>query len=624
LNNINTSYKTIKIPNCLYNVFRNIKFIFKDKAFIYSILAILVKIFLFFAVMGDHNVSKFNFKTMFFNVPPIMVYLSFICMFLSFTYLFKGKKHLFSIIILDILLTILMIGDLWYFRSNRSFLTFHMLSYTANLHNLSDSIFAMFRPIDLIFLLDILILLLYFFKIKNSYLTFKRNFSSFLILFIITLFYLPYAHYKIDISKNCFSDQHLFFTTWTQDQNMFNLTPIGFHIYDGYSFYKDSRKHTLTNSEKKEIETWFKAKAEKLPDNKYKGIFKGKNLITIQIESLENFVIGKSIDGEEITPNLNKLLKNSLYFNNIKEQTFAGTTSDAELLANTSIFPVRRGSTFFRYPNNTYPSSLPKLLEDIGYNTIAIHPDKGSYWNWLPSLSSIGFKKCIDSSHFNMDETIGLGLSDGSFFKQLVPILKQQKNPFYSFSITLSNHAPFSMPEKFKDIKIPDKLKGTVIGKYFESVHYTDKVIGQFINSLENNNLLENSIIVFYGDHEGPHKFFQDQVQSIKGLPKWSKKNDLNTPLIIYSKDYTGETINTYGGEVDITPTLAYLLGVKEYKYIYSTMGRNILNTKRNFAILPNGTIKSKNLTKKEIDMFSKATYYSNKIIESNYFKKEH
>src|SRR3712207_218879 len=121
--------------------------------------------------------------------------------------------------------------------------------------------------------------------------------------------------------------------------------------------------------------------------------------------------------------------------------------SDAELLANTSIFPVRRGSTFFRYPNNTYPSSLPKLLEDIGYNTIAIHPDKGSYWNWLPSLSSIGFKKCIDSSHFNMDETIGLGLSDGSFFKQLVPILKQQKNPFYSFSITLSNHAPFSMPE---------------------------------------------------------------------------------------------------------------------------------------------------------------------------------
>src|SRR3712207_4511775 len=101
----------------------------------------------------------------------------------------------------------------------------------------------------------------------------------------------------------------------------------------------------------------------------------------------------------------------------------------------------------------------------------------------------------------------------------------------------------------------------------------------------ENNNLLENSIIVFYGDHEGPHKFFQDQVQSIKGLPKWSKKNDLNTPLIIYSKDYTGETINTYGGEVDITPTLAYLLGVEEDKYIYSTMGRNILNTKRNFAI---------------------------------------
>lgn len=613
----------IKIPKFILNIYNNLKIIFRDNAFKITFFVIALKMLLFFTIIVDDNASKINFRIIFYSIPPILVYVSFLCIFLSFAYVFKGQVRLFSFLILDILLTIILIGDLWYFRSNRSFLTFHMIKYTANLNNLSESIFAMFRPIDMLFLLDIAILFVYFIKIRNKYKGLNRNFTCFFILFFMPIMYLTYAHYKIDINKKCFSNQHIFYTAWEQNETMFNLTPIGYHIYDGYTYYKDSKKHELSDREKNKINNWFKNKAEILPDNKYKGMFKGKNLIIIQVESLENFVINKSVNGKEITPNLNKLIKNSIYFKNIKEQTYNGTTSDGELLCNTSIFPVRRGSTFFRYPNNTYSSSLPELLEGIGYNTLAVHPDRGSYWNWLPSLKSIGFNTCIDSGYFNIDEKIGLGLSDESFFKQLVPILSKQEKPFFSFSITLTSHAPFNLPDKHKTINIPSNLKGTPLGRYFESIHYTDEAIGDFINELDKASILDDSVLVFYGDHEGPHRFFKDQVANMKDVPEWMKNNNQNVPLIVYSKNYKNETIDTYGGQVDILPTLSYLMGVDPNKYTYTSMGRNLLNTKRNFVILPNGNIQSINLTKKEIDMFLKAVKYSDKLIEANHFRKE-
>ncbi len=98
-------------------------------------------------------------------------------------------------------------------------------------------------------------------------------------------------------------------------------------------------------------------------------------------------------------------------------------------MTNTSVFPVRKGSTFFRFPNSTY-NSLPTILENHGYYTKAIHADKGSYWNWAPALTDIGFQQCIDAKSFKMDETIFLGLSDGSFFRQMKDTVIKQKTTF--------------------------------------------------------------------------------------------------------------------------------------------------------------------------------------------------
>ncbi|WP_125152203.1 LTA synthase family protein [Clostridium rectalis] len=619
----NTNFKTKyskfdKILNNLYLSYKNIK---ENKLFKYSFIIILIKTLLFVLLISSDKAVSINANTVLHSVPPILVYISFICLIFSFSFLFNGIPQLCYFILTNIILTIIYIGDIWYYRSNHSFLSYHLLKATSNLNNLGDSIFAMSRSIDILFLLDIIFIIFISLKDLKMYKRCKRNLTSFFILFLLPILYLVYAHYKVDILKKGYENQILFKGSWTQNQTMASLTPIGYHIFDIYTFYKESQPYIIDDNEKIQIDNWFKSKSVTLPDNRYKGIFKDKNLIILQVESLENFVVGQKIQNQEITPNLNKLLKNSLYFDNYIEQTHNGTTSDAELLTNTSIYPVRSGSTFFRYPGNTYVNSLPNIMKRLGYNTVACHPDKGSYWNWLPALKSIGFDKCYDSSSFNSDEVIGLGISDKSFLNQLPDILEKEKQPFYSFSITVTSHSPFNLPKEYEELKLNSSFNESRMGKYFQSIHYTDKQIGNFLNILKKKNLLNNSVVVLYGDHEGVHKFFDDEINSMSQKEKWWD-NNLEIPLIIYSKDIKGETISTTGGQVDLLPTLSYLMGANSSDYLLSSIGRNLLNTKLDFAVTSTGKYIGKETKKLNKEFFLKGITISDKIIRANYFKK--
>lgn len=613
--NLNYSFKNkLKV-----SAKENLLMLMKDTLFIFTLAILFIKSVLFIWLINSEKATTINFGWSFYGNAHISVYISFIAIILSFSFLLIKRAHVWYLILANLFVTIIIISDLWYFRGFDSFITLHIFSQGTNLDNLSSSILSMMRSIDLIFVLDLLILIPLGFVFKKIYHTARRSFSLFIVILSVSISLIYFSHYLIDISKKI-PNTILFRICWTPKQTMANLSPIGYHIYDAYNYWKDNTPYILTSDEKKEIETWFDEKKENLPDNKYKGMFKGKNLIVLQVESLENFVINKKIDNQEITPNLNKILKNSIYFNNYHEQVYNGTSSDADLLTNTSVYPVRRGSTFFRFPNNTY-NSLPKLLEEMGYSTTAIHPDKGSYWNWMPALKSIGFQDTIDSSYFKIDETIGLGLSDGSYLKQIEPIIKNQKNPFYTFMVTLTSHSPFDLPKEYRDLKLEEYLDNTKLGGYFQSVHYTDKHIGMLLDKLEADGILDDSILVIYGDHTGIHKFYQDEVEAISPQEDWWSGNNLRVPLFIYEKGYTGEVVDTIGGQVDLLPTLAYVMGIEKEKYESTSFGRNLLNTKRNFAVLANGKYIGEKTNDKEEQNAVKGIELSDKIIRSNYFK---
>lgn len=592
----------------------------KDKMFFAVLTAIFIKTILFIWFLGTVKIPGFNISCGFYSFPPFFVYLSFIAIILSFSFLFNGRGHIWALVVIDIVFTILVIGDNWYNRGFSGFLNFYLLSQTTNLNNLGSSVISMFRPIDIIYVLDIVFLISFIIFKRNFYRGVRLNKLLFLITFIVPILYLTYAHYKVDVFKRGFEGQMLFTQSWSPYQTMSNLGPVGYHIYDGYKYYLNTRPYDLTQEEREAIGKWYDKKSENLPDNKYFGMFKGKNLLVIQFESLENFVIDQKIQGQEITPNLNRLLKNSYYFNNYHENVYNGTSSDADLMTNAGVYPVREGSTFFRYPNNSYKHSLPRLLGDMGYSTLAIHPDKGSYWNWMPSLKSIGFERCIDEGHFDLGEQIGLGLADHSFLKQVVPIIDEDKRPFYNFMVTLSSHTPFDLPEKYQDMKLTEDFNRNILGKYFQSIHYTDKALGAFIDELEKKGILKDTVVVIYGDHTSVNKFYPDRVSEVKPSEDWWMNNDMRIPLIIYNPEVKGETLSIQGGQIDLMPTLAYLMGVKREKYEKSALGKVLFNTNKNYTILQNFKMYG-DYTPEDEKQLKDGILLSDKMVQSNYFK---
>ena len=312
---------------------------------------------------------------------------------------------------------------------------------------------------------------------------------------------------------------------------------------------------------------------------KYNGIGKGKNLIVIQMEAFQNFVLGATYEGQEITPNLNKLMKeDTLYYNHYFSNIGKGNTADAEFSTLNSLYPVIDGESYRLYQDNTF-NGLPWLMRDNGYNSFAIHGYKGEFWNREYVYPNEGFQNFYSMEDLKQDEIIGIGISDKSMFHQLIPILKEQKDPFFTFAITLTGHHPFTLDEKYRTLKLAKKDVDTTFGSYLETVRYTDEAIGQLIEELKASGLYDNTVIALYGDHHGLNCGMEEvNYRMSEYLGRiYDYDEMLNVPLIIHVPGSSvNETIETTGGQIDFMPTIANIMGL-EYDNTF-VMGQDLTN----------------------------------------------
>jgi phosphoglycerol transferase MdoB-like AlkP superfamily enzyme len=593
------------------------EFVLSNLLLVTTVILIFLKSLAFISIAASPTGAHMAFYALSFYGKNFLLHIAFISLAVSIAYLFKGKVQVFLLIIMNLLISLMMFADLVYYRGYQGFMSVHNLSQTGNLDGMASSILSMVRVVDIVFFLDIIILLVI--KKKGLYENAKRKLILFVVLLILGAGIPFYYHYRYDVIEDG-ANRKYFYTYFSPVLNISNMSPIGYHIHDVYSYFENSKRLVLKDEDNEQIKAWYEYNNESLPDNEYKGILKGKNLIFIQVESLENFLINQKIEDQEITPNINKLLKNSIYFPEIYEQVSGGNSSDTDLMANTSTHPVRSGSTFFRFPDNKY-NSMPVIMKKLGYYTSAFHPDGGGYWNWMPALQSMDFDKTVDTVGFKVDETIGYGLSDESYLRQLKDKLIEQPKPFYSFFVTLTSHMPFVMPEDKKDLTLSDNIGKTVLGDYFQSVRYTDKHIGKFIEGLDEAGVLDDSVIVIFGDHAGVHKYYKDKLNTIEPKEDWWAQDNMRVPFIIYSKALEGKQLNTIGGQVDIMPTVAYLMGVDENDYINTAMGRNLLKTNRSYTVLSNGVFIGEAKSEEEKKKAVEALEISDKLLRSNYFK---
>jgi phosphoglycerol transferase MdoB-like AlkP superfamily enzyme len=318
---------------------------------------------------------------------------------------------------------------------------------------------------------------------------------------------------------------------------------------------------------------------------KYHGIGEGKNLIVIQLEAVQDFVIGAEYNGQEITPNMNRLVEgNTLYFNHYYTNTGKGNTADAEFSSMNSLYPVDDGESYRLFQDNTF-HGLPWLMREQGYYAFAIHGFEGTFWNRESAYPNQGFQDFYSMEDLKQDELIGMGISDKSMFRQLVGILQQQTTPFFTFAITLSNHHPFDIDDQYRTMTLKPEDEETKFGDYLQSVHYTDEAIGQLIADLKAAGLYENTVIALYGDHHGLNCGMEEIMEQMNAFIGRTYDYDemLNIPMMIHVPGSgVNQTITTTGGQVDFMPTIANVMGLTLDETF--TVGQDLSNATDGFV----------------------------------------
>ncbi len=307
------------------------------------------------------------------------------------------------------------------------------------------------------------------------------------------------------------------------------------------------------------------------------GSYKGKNVLVLQIEAFEEWLVGATVNGQEVTPFLNQLAARGTLYQNIFNVVASSSTADCEYLFLNSNHPLPDGAVAFRRADNHFVT-FGTTLRDAGYATLSMHGYRRGMWNRAILHPKYGFTHSLFGEELGETPKIGWGLDDHVFFKKLVDAAKKEPSPWFVYAITLSSHHPYSdIPRSRRRLRL-GPLEGSMVGNYMHSAAFTDDALAQLFADLEREGLLKDTVVMMYGDHEAHLKTSprdRASLASLTNLPKW--KTDLigtGTPqgepwaqnriplLVLFPGDSAARTAAVYGAQLDFAPTLLHYLGL--------------------------------------------------------------
>lgn len=508
------------------------------------------------------------------NIRFILSDLVILLLICSFSFLVK-KRNLYFLIFSIVLSLICCINSVYYNNYN-DFASIYLLATLPQAFKLpSEAVTSVFQISDFIFIWQILLMIILYRmnKYEKNAINFKRSLLVTFSLFVIIL---------LTCTSN---DIYRFTHDWNKSYVVRNFGIYSYQVNDIFTVMK---KFICPNCGKDEaqviVDEYFRNKGTE--ENEYTNIFKDKNILFIHAESVQQMFLNSEINNQVITPNLNKLASEGLYFSNYYSQESVGTSSDTEFTITNSILPVGTGTVFINYDYNNYQSMI-KSFEEIGYYTFSMHGNICEYWNRSQMYQAIGYDRFYCYNDYDLTDQIGIGLSDKSFFSQSADIISDIHNnhdKFYGTLIMLTNHTPF-----YNDGKVEfdvGNMEGTKIGNYLKLLHYADEAIGEFITKLDDLGVLEDTVIVIYGDHDAKFTIKQYEEYLGKDIDFYEYEQLTKVPLIIWAKDkqVQGE-ITKIMGAYDVMPTLANMF---DFEYEYA-LGHDIFSVDENIVVFPNG-----------------------------------
>lgn len=572
----------------------------KNEAPFFSLIVLLLWIKTYITYKTSFNIPMDNLMQEFILfINP----LSFLLFVFGISLLFKETVRKKVMVTIAVTISILLYANVVYYRFFNDFITLPVLFQTSNMGDLGSSIHSLIKPIDLFYFADLFIL---YFVLKKKKLDVKplpKKLPRQILIASIVVFVINLGLAEIQRPQ-------LLTRSFDRQMLVKNLGTFNYHIYDiVIQTQVKSKKVFADGSELTDVENYVKANYTE-PDKELFGIAKGKNVILISLESTQNFLINYKLNGEEVTPFLNELVKNSYYFDQFYHQTGQGKTSDAEFLIDNSLYPLARGAVFFTHSQNQY-EAMPKILKENGYETAVFHANNKSFWNRDLMYQAFGYDRFFGMEDYSLTEEnqVGWGLKDKEFFVQSLPLMDQVQQPFYGKFLTLTNHFPFTLNPEDQLLSPTDTLTNDkIVNQYLQTVRYEDEAVKEFFTMLKEKGYYDNSIIVLYGDHYGISQNHNEAMGQLLGkeITPFEAAELQKVPFIIHIPGEEGKTIHTVGGQVDIRPTILHLLGIQTKNQIQ--FGHDLLSPERKgFAAFRDGSFVTDEFIYTEETCYNKA-----------------
>ena len=537
------------------------------------------------------------YRTAIFNTKPleyenIHMAAVFIFVFMIPPMFFKDKLRFWFALVEDLLISMLLFVNELYYSYSANLVSVSQISNLQYGREISIALPHLLNIHQILYFLDIIIVLIVFFALKIKI---KKHSK---LTYIIGIFYLFIA---VDLSSHTV-------VNWVAEASKFQYNKIlqieassifGYHFLDVEN--NVNMKKNVKYKTKSSMLEAYDALMKKY-DDKYDLIYdfseiaKDKNVIIVQLESVQNFVANRKINGREITPNLNKFLNENIEFTNMQNQSYS-TTADSEFTVMNSLYPLENGMSYAQYSSNDYNNIYVNFKKN-DYSTTYIHGNVGSFWNREAVYSRLPIDNLIFDDVFDENvERINGYVSDEEVYKKIIDEIKKYDGKFLVNIVAASSHTAFDLPglkdkERKVNIDVGDEYRGEYFGNYLEAVNYADYAFGIFIDELKKEGIYDDTVILVYGDHAGLQMYnweMQDFIKEVQPL------NDVQTQ-INYSNILCGLKIPGVDSmkidkpisKIDIKPTIMEICGLKDQDEF--SIGQSMFSNK-DFVCINNGKI---------------------------------
>lgn len=533
--------------------------------------------------------------------------------FISLGLYFRGKASYWTMLFMNLLQSIWLFSNVLYYREFSDFLSLNIMSSSgAAGNNLGLALGGIIKGTDFLIFADLvaLVLLIAFKQIHVNRKTVRKRIAGLTTRLGVFLMFVGYGLAETDRSG-------LLVRTF---DNNYIVKYLGLNEYAAYNIYKTQKtaevKKQATPQTLEKVDKFVKEN-QTTPNPEYYGSLKGKNVIMFHLESFQQFMIDYKVDGKEVTPNINRFYhsQDSLSFDNFYNQVGQGKTADAETMLETGLYGTESGSSMVNYGSTNTYQAVPNILDQKGYTTAAFHGDVASFWNRDNTYKNWGYDYFFSKPFFEGGDkdnyNIGYGMKDKIFLKESAQYLERLPQPYYAKMITVTNHYPYDLDKENISIEKTETGDKTVDG-YVQTARYLDQAFGEFEKYLKDSGMYDNTVLVLYGDHYGISENHPDAIAKLMGkdsvtpydLANWQK-----VPFIVHSPGLEGKggVNHTYGGEIDVMPTLMHLLGISTKNNIQ--FGQDLLAKDRKEVVpFRNSTFASKDYIKYGGDYYVTST----------------